>query len=302
MRRSRTLLILVLLLPFVSACGTLTTRLSVDLKPVAGPPIREVESPFAQALACVKGKLTPEQRKTSFSVGAFPDQTGRVAYSSENAFGAWSTQGGADALMTALAGTGVTVVETGLAYRQVIDWYLGKGATGLLGDGNVRILHDPATGTDTQTKTIPSVKGTVRPASYLLIGSITSLDFLPGGAVQLYMGGVGGGHRQYRILVGMNARVVRMTVGEQLGGEVVAAQRISKEIVADESQASVARFFGGRDSATLVEFNLGNQRVEALQYIQNVMLEYVAASMVAETFGITGCETHLRAVALTPSD
>jgi curli biogenesis system outer membrane secretion channel CsgG len=131
------------------------------------------------------------------------------------------------------------------------------------------------------------IKGTFEPANVVISGAITSADFLPGQGGELSVAGIGGGYREYRMLIGMDAKATRMPVGSELGGSVVSTAHISKQIVAYEFKLGVASFFGGPNYTSI---NAGKDGREALQFSEGFMLDYVAYRLVAETFGITACQ------------
>jgi hypothetical protein len=221
----------------------------------------------------------------------FPDRTGKFAVSSESATGNFSTQGAQDAFTDALHQIGMRVVETGAGFRSLVDWYNAKAASNMVGDGVVRSMRTPD-GKTRDIKYIPLIQGTLMSPNLVVSGSIDSLDFLPGGGAELYVGGIGGGYRQYRILVGMEGRIIKMPVGTQVGGQVVASEQLTKQVVADEMKAGIARFFGNN----FIQFDIGSQRREALQYVELEMTKYMAYRLVSEYFGIRDCDGVMRTI------
>lgn len=299
MRKGIPFAALALLSLALSACATTQASPTEPVPLVEGPPVQYVASPYQDALSCVANNLTPEQRNAAFGVGVLTDSTGRISVASDGAFGSFSTQGGSDMLISSLYSGGVRVIETSPAYRQLIDWFLLKGTNGLVGDGQMRTLFDPETQLEREVRDIPIVRGTLRQPEYLVIGSITAMDFIPGEGFEVNVAGIGAGYRQYRIQVRLDLRVVRMPLGTTVGGEVVALVRTTKQIVADETRGQVARFFGNRESSSLVEFNIGRQRREALQYAEGLMIDWAAADLLMQTFDVPTCRPYLELASRT---
>jgi len=293
MRRIITFAALAVLSLMLTACASTQPPLTRSVPLTAGPAVQHVTSPYQDALACVATHLTLEQRNAAFGVGALTDSTGRVSVATDGAFGSFSTQGGSDMLSSSLFYGGVRVIETSPAYRQLVDWFLLKGTNGLIGDGQSRTLYDPETQVEREVRDIPIVRGTLRQPEYLVTGSITTTDFIPGEGFEANVAGIGVGHRQYRIQVRMDLRVVRMPLGTTVGGEVVAVVRATKQIVADETVGDVARFFGSSESSSLVEFSIGRQRREALQFAEGLMIDWAAAEALIQTFAVSECRSHL---------
>jgi hypothetical protein len=136
---------------------------------------------------------------------------------------------------------------------------------------------------------IPLIQGTIMPPAVVVLGAITSLDFLPGAGVEVGVKGIGAGYLQHRILVGMEGRMIKMPLGTQVGGEVIATERVTKQVVADEAYAGISRFFG----SALINFNLQSQRREALQYVETEMMRYMAYRLISSAFGVRSCDSHL---------
>lgn len=254
-----------------AACASTNTLPTQNVPLVQGPPIQRVASPYEPALTCLATALTLEQRATSFSIGYFQDRTGKTNYVSESGTGAFSTQGGEDMVLSSLAATGVTVVDTSPQFRGQVDWMFGKVALTPGANLNVSLMF-------------PDV---------IISGAITSFDFMPGGEQSLRVAGVGGSQSQSRVLVRMDGRAVRMPGGQQAAGILLASERIDKQIVGYQQEAGVTSFFGPNDSATLVEFNLGERQNEAIQYMEGVMIDRLVARLVADTFDVTACDGHI---------
>ncbi len=236
--------------------------------PAPTPP-REIVNPYQPALACLASQLTPEQRATSIAVGYMLDRTGRDTYSQESGAGRFLGQAGDDMMMTALASTGMTVVGFNPAFRQSVDWQLPKV---LAGGQNV-------------SYTLPDI---------LVEGSFSSFDFGTSRVSELYVFGVGGGSRAYSIRYTMDVRATAMPGSRFNGGQVLATLALEKDVVGRERRAGIASFFGNAGDSTYVEFNIGSQRRELLQYSQRYMISRAAFGIVADLWDITACDEHLR--------
>jgi curli biogenesis system outer membrane secretion channel CsgG len=232
-------------------------------------PPREIVNPYQPALACLASQLTPEQRATSIAVGYMLDRTGRETYSQESGAGRFLGQAGDDMMMTALAATGMTVVGFNPAFRQSVDWQLPKV---LAGGQNV-------------SYTLPDV---------LVEGSFSSFDFGTSSVSELYVLGIGGGSRAYSIRYAMDVRATAMPGSRFTGGQVLATLALEKDVVGRERRAGIASFFGNAGDTTYVEFNIGSQRRELLQYSQRYMISRAAFGIVADLWDITACDEHLR--------
>lgn len=238
---------------------------------LSGPPVMDVVSPYDAAFNCLRSVLTPEQRRTSFSVGYFADRTGKTNYVSDSGTGSFSTQGAEDMVYTSLALTGVQVVDSSMPYRQMVDWTIGKMALNPGSGLNLSLMFPDVT----------------------ISGAITSFDInMSSGGVDARVYGVGGGRRKHRILVGMEGRTVLMPGGRGEAGRSSAFTRINKQIVGYENEAGVTSFFGRAGSATLFEINLGERKNEAIQHIERVMIDRLVFDLVSGHFNERRCDSH----------
>lgn len=258
-----------LLLSPVSASAALGRDKDVPL--LVGSPIGDVRSPYEPALKCLATVLTPEQKKTSFTVGSFPDQTGKTNYVSDSGTGMFSTQGAATMLYTSLGTIGVQVVNQSPELRQMAEYNLAK-LTGNAPPEGLRV-----------GMLLPDV---------VIMGAITSFDInvsSGGGGVRVL--GIGGSRHKNRILVGMDGQLVEMPGGKGQAYRQVATTRIAKQIVGFQNEAGATGFFGA-GLGTLFEIDLGSRKNEAIQYIERVMLDRVAFDLVASYFKVTACDEH----------
>lgn len=235
----------------------------------ATPPLpiapREVVNPYQPALECLATQLTDEQRATSIGVGYLLDRTGRNSYSQDSAAGTFLGQGSDDMMMTSLAQTGMRVVGFNPAFRQALDWQLAKV---MAGGQQISV-------------TLPDI---------IVEGSFSSLDFGSSNVRELYIFGIGGGTRAYHLRYTMDIRATSMPGGRLPGGEVLATLALEKDVFGRENRAGIASFFGGGGDSTYVEFNIGTQRREMLQYSQRYMISRAAFGIVANLWNITACD------------
>lgn len=178
-----------------------------DAELVQGPPIRDIVTPFDNALFCLKGRIKPS---ITFSVGAILDQTGKEQLT-EGGSGKFVTQGAGDIVQSALYAAGLQVLNR--RDPRVLETEVKWG------------LQDPK-------KIIPS--------NYFITGSINSLDFIPGGGFDAQIGGVGPKYRQQRILVGLD-----LSMTDSRTGKIMANVPMQKQIYASELGFGIGRFLDG---------------------------------------------------------
>lgn len=173
---------------------------------VSAPPIRDIVTPFDEALVC----LRPSINKTlAFAVGAIVDYTGKEQLTDGGA-GKFVTQGAGDIVQSALFKAGATVINRRdpRVMTTEVDWK----------------IRDPR-------KIVPS--------NFFITGSINSLDFIPGGGFDVSVAGVGPRYRQNRLLIGLD-----LSMTDANTGRIVANVPLQKQIVATEIGVGVGRFFG----------------------------------------------------------
>lgn len=249
-------------------------------------------------MACVASHLTASNRSVPFGVIATPDKTGKANFAGNDATGSFNTQGAADMVTSSLGRAGLRIVELGPEYRAILDWSLIKASQGLIGNG----AKQPATefvkdekgnvvkdenGAPkeyaTEIPNIPLRKGTVFPVRYGVTGSISGLDFIPGGGISAGAFGASAGYNQNRAQLRIDLRLVEMPVGNSVGGRVVATTTVTKQVVNDGVQVSLSRYFGSA-TPVLANFDAGAQRREALQDSTGDMLDLAVADLLEQTF------------------
>lgn len=205
-----------------------------------GPPIEDIVTPFDSALECLSGKVPS---KITFAVGQVADTTGKEQYA-DGGTGKLVTQGAGDMVQSALFRAGLNVVN-----RR---------------DPNIPLAEN--------NWGIRSIKE-FTPAHFYLSGSITSLDFIPGGGAELRIAGVGPRYRQNRILVGLD-----LAMTDSFTGVVVANVPLQKQVYAAEMGFSTDRIFG----QTLVNLDAGGMEREALQFTLRQMLSYATLELLGQ--------------------
>jgi hypothetical protein len=250
----------------------------------------DTTSPYRDALNCVASQLTDQQRMMGWSVGDIPDRTGQINMVADAGTGTFSTQAANDLMLTSLAKTGVIVVDSGQVFQQRVDWYMGKATANLIGDGNTYVSHDPKTGTVESTQSIGVWPGTIMPMRYMVQGAISSLDFVPGGGITANAGPIQGQHIKNAMRIGIDMHVTQMPVGRELGGQVVAAERVEREAEATENQLGLSSFFR---SANYYALSVGSDKRQALQSAEAALFDRFAAVLVAKVNHISGCQAQL---------
>ncbi|MDB5224925.1 MAG: hypothetical protein JWO43_547, partial [Candidatus Adlerbacteria bacterium] len=220
-----------------------------NLELTTGPAPRVTSTRLDTALSCVAGRLKPSDRQTSMGIITFPDRTGKANFNSENGTGAFNTQGAADMLAGSFVRGRVRLVEMGPEYRSVLDWQLAKAKDNLIGNGGINILN--VGGKTVRMPNVPLIQGTVRPVVIGIIGAITATDIIPGGGASVGVGGVSASYSQNRAVIRIDMRAIKMPIGSDVGGEVIATTTVEKQIVQDDTELSKTRFFGSATSAQL---------------------------------------------------
>lgn len=201
-----------------------------DAELVQGPPIRDIVTPFDNALLCLKGRVKPS---ITFSVGAILDQTGKEQLT-EGGAGKFVTQGAGDIVQSALYAAGLQVLNR----------------------RDPRIL-------ETEVKWGLQNPKDIIPSNYFITGSINSLDFIPGGGIDLQIGGVGPKYRQQRILIGLD-----LSMTDSKTGRIVANVPMQKQIYASELGLGIGRFI----KSELVTLDGGWKERETLHFALRQML------------------------------
>ena len=225
----------------LTACASYDYKTDAPL--VAGPPVAQITTPYDRAIACL-AQFDIEPRVVS--VGAITDETGKQTFS-DGGNGSFITQGAGDIVQTALVQSGTSTVVNRRDPRVIItelQWGIRQSST-------------------------------LIPSDFFVTGSINTLDFIPGGGIEVNVAGVGPKYRQFRALVGLD-----LALSDTQTGRVIAVSSIQKQIVADEVGFNVGRFFG----ETLVQIDLGHQQREALQFALRGMLYFATFDLLSQLY------------------
>ncbi|MDB5225425.1 MAG: hypothetical protein JWL87_377 [Candidatus Adlerbacteria bacterium] len=319
--------IVAVLIAALSLAGCAVAPFGENVQLPKGPE-PEVTGKVAEGkLACVARNLTKAQRQVAFGVVGGGDKTGKANYSSNDGTGAFNTQGGADMAISSLGRTGVRLVELDPVYRGTLDWFQAKAGQELVGDGvsrpavlNVRTqegsvtettipnqeikgpdgVSRPATlkvttntppKTESQTvqiKNIPLRKGTLYPARYVIMGSITGTDFLPGGGINGGAAGLTAGYEQNRIAQRLDMRLVEFPVGDSVGGRIVATTTVKKQVVQDGIRLQLTRYFGDV-KPQLINLEAGAQRREPVQDSMGDLIDLAVGDLLEQKFNLYKC-------------
>lgn len=279
--------VLPIMLCVLGGCASVVAPPQSNIETFQGPPSSVVENPLDTPLSCVASRLTKAQKRTAFGVVDLPDKSGRVNLNGQGAFGYWNTQGGSDMLSSSVARSGVRLMEMSTEYRSYLDWYLAKGESGLLKDDVARVTHVASINQDVKLPFVPVVKRTVWPVRYVIRGSITGTDFIPGGNVGAGVAGINVDAQQNRILLRVDMRAIKMPLGTEMGGEVVAVSTIQKQIVQDGLSVQATKLIG--TTPTLVDLSVGAQRREPQQFSTGALIDLGTANLLAQIFRVEGC-------------
>ena len=221
---------LVIFSQLMTGCTGLAPSNKKPVSLVQGPPITDIFTPFDMALSCLKGQLRSD---VSFSVGAILDQTGKDVVTNGGS-GKMVTQGAGDMVQSALFQAGVSLLNR--RDPRIIESEAKWG------------IRDPRQ---------------IQASDYYVTGSINSLDFIPGGGVDMQIGGVGPNYSQTRIMVGLD-----LSLTDTRSSKVVANVSLQKQIAAQDYGLSAGRFAGH----TLLNIQLGKGEREATNFALRQML------------------------------
>ncbi len=232
---------------------------------VEGPPIERIVTPFDAALACVKGRISPE---VVFSVGAIADNTGKEQYA-DGGSGKYISQGAGDMVQSALFTAGLTVVN-----RRDPNIVLAESNWGLRPIGQQI------------------------PTDFFITGSVTSLDFIPGGGGRVEVAGVGPRYRQSRILIGLD-----LALPAAHSGKIVGNAAVQKQLYAEELGFSTNRFLG----EALLAVDIGAMEREAVHLALRQALSFATLSLLVQVMpdsAARDCATQIPSNALVaaPTD
>lgn len=224
----------------LTGCTGLASSNSKSVELVQGPPITDIFTPFDMALSCLKGQL---RNDISFSVGAILDQTGKDVVTNGGS-GKMVTQGAGDMVQSALFQSGVSVMNR--RDPRIIESEAKWG------------IRDPRQ---------------IQASDYYVTGSINSLDFIPGGGLDMQIAGVGPNYSQTRIMVGLD-----LSLTDTRSSKVVANVSLQKQIAAQDYGISAGRFTG----RTLLNIQIGKGEREATNFALRQMLNLATFELLSQ--------------------
>lgn len=236
----------------LTGCTGLASSNKKPVTLVQGPPITDIFTPFDMALSCLKGQL---RHDVNFSVGAILDQTGKDLVT-DGGTGKMVTQGAGDMVQSALFQAGVS----------------------LLNRRDPRIIESEAKWGIRDSRNIQA-------SDYYVTGSINSLDFIPGGGLDMQIAGVGPSYSQTRIMVGLD-----LSLTDTRTSRVVANVSLQKQIVAQDYGINAGRFAGH----TLLNIQIGKGEREATNFALRQMLNLATFELLSQVIppnAFEGCRT-----------
>ncbi|MGB9189772.1 CsgG/HfaB family protein [Acinetobacter sp.] len=239
-RKISSVTVLILFSQLMSGCTGMAVSNKKPVSLVQGPPITDIFTPFDMALSCLKGQLRSD---VSFSVGAILDQTGKDVVTNGGS-GKMVTQGAGDMVQSALFQAGVSLLNR--RDPRIIESEAKWG------------IRDPRQ---------------IQASDYYVTGSINSLDFIPGGGVDMQIGGVGPNYSQTRIMVGLD-----LSLTDTRSSKVVANVSLQKQIAAQDYGLSAGRFAGH----TLLNIQLGKGEREATNFALRQMLNLATFELLSQ--------------------
>ncbi|WP_273525124.1 holdfast anchoring protein HfaB [Rhodosalinus sediminis] len=218
--------------------------------PIGGAPVVDNATPYSGALDCLAASLDHRGPLPRIAVGRIRDYTGKF----DEANGARVTQGAALMAVSALARTGVPLVER--LDISVAETELKLANNNLVGDpGGLREIR-PA-----------SIEG----SDLFLVGGITELNYNIGSVAQeAFVSPLGAGRRLYVMNIALDLRLVET---ESL--RVVDVVSYQKQILGRETRAGVFEFFGD----TLFDLSSEERALEPMQMAVRAMIEKAVGEM-----------------------
>jgi curli biogenesis system outer membrane secretion channel CsgG len=259
----------------VLAATGLGACVSQPLPMVEGPAVTTVTTPYGAALSCL-GKYVPDT-KYVVGVAAIADKTGKFSLDDG---GFKVTQGPDLMVVSALAKTNAVSLVERLDTR-ILEWELNYANDKVLGDGP-RVVNTPEGQQQVNYRGI--FPGVLVGSDYYIIGGVTSLDYnISSGGLEASISGIGGGYREFRLLVGIDLRLV-----DTRTSRIVATSSQQKQILGFETEAGVFRFFDD----ILVDINAGAKVNEPMGLGVRAVIERAVFDLVTQLYGLPYGECH----------
>jgi hypothetical protein len=273
-------------LVLLSACAKTVghVRAPGEAPVIRGPVVTANATPYEQAFACISDaalRQGPGRPPLRIAVGQVRDLSGKF---SDDDGGFKITQGGAQMVISAVGKIDPRLVQLTERFdTQIADAELAWMDRRVLGDGMARQIQTPQG--PTTVPWLPYFGGTVRPTDFYIVGGITEVNYtISSGGAEIRVSGIGGGARQFVMSVAADLRLVNTRTLE-----VVKTVSSQKQIVGNEVNADVFRFFGTR----LVDVNLGSKSQEPLHLgvrtvLERQVIDLVAAALQFDASACTG--------------
>lgn len=215
-------------------------------------------------LSCISSRLTDSDRRINFTVGEFPDKTGKInTNGGPDATGAFNTQGADTMLLATLGRTGVSVVHISDGYRKIYEWQ------------NQKVRGSNAA--------LPTV---------MITGAITSTDFQGGKGFNVEIAGIGGGVISNSVLQGIDMVAVTLPSGKNgpASGRQIAQVTVTTEVKQGGVELKVKAFdLISQLTKEYVALDAGYYWRAPLQYSTRTMLEFGLAELFAQVYKIQDC-------------
>lgn len=211
-------------------------------------PVVNISGPYDAAIACtakIKGVSS-----INVGVGQIADNTGKVNTTDEGT-GTFISQGVSDFFNSTLASMGVKLIALSPDYRGTVDWIQSKG-----------------------------VDVAIATPQFMVTGSVTALDFMPGSVTELSLYGFGPKTRAYSALGRMDVQLITLPYKKTAGGVTVTSSSVAKQFVAVETDVGFGSFVGNGPGLTFASFRVGKGEREPLQHTMGFMVDYAAADLV----------------------
>jgi curli production assembly/transport component CsgG/holdfast attachment protein HfaB len=249
----------------LSACASSSSPPD-PVRPLVGPNEQVVETNFTPALECLASHVRSQSYEAPrIAVGHITDLTGATDYFA----GRRITQGAALMAMTALADSGMRVIER--FDMGVIEVELNYAQNGLVRDSAEKLREVQA--------------GQLEGADLYIVGGITEFNpNIRSSAAELSIDGLGDedgigiiGGNSFTIDVGLDLRLVDVR-----SSEVLSVRSFRKQVIGKERSAGVFEFIGGN----IVDVNAGQRAMEPVQTAVRTMVDRAVFEFVAALYNV----------------
>lgn len=265
--RNKKLLLITVLVPLLSSCGSLMgnywTKTDNYVKPIGKSLVTDNNTIYSGSLQCVAGEVRKANIPQSIiTVGNILDYTGKDDLET----GRRLTQGASLMVISALAKAGVPQVER--FDTAVSEFELKMKDSKLIKNsipGDKRVYQ-------------PIKAGSLVGSKYVIIGGITELNYnIRSNDVDALFDIVSGGLRYYVMNVAMDLRLVNT---ETL--EIKSIVSYQKQIIGREVQAGVFEFFDEK----LLDVGIGERSLEPMQLAVRSIAELAVHDIVSDLYQI----------------